>query len=273
MAYQRVTVVVAGSHADVLCDAFGEAGAISTEVADADEGTERERAFYAEPGADLAAWPRCRVSALFPAGHDVARALDRALAACGIEALAAASVDRVEDADWVALTQRQFEPIRAGERLWIVPTWHAPPEPGALNVVAATASALKAADAPAMEQPVFERLDDADWVALTQRQFAPIRVGERLWIVPSWHETPDPGAINVALDPGAARSAASFAASNLAPVSSSGKRSSASKPLKTWRQLPQRTCPCFAFNCCGVTRKRDRQCVHVVISIAACAAR
>jgi ribosomal protein L11 methyltransferase len=29
-------------------------------------------------------------------------------------------------------------------------------------------------------------------------------VGERLWIVPTWYELPDPGAVNVILDPGAA---------------------------------------------------------------------
>ena len=75
------------------------------------------------------------VSALFPGEHDVARALDRALAECGLAHPQAASIDRVEDADWVALTQRQFEPIRAGERLWIVPTWHAAPDPGAVNVI------------------------------------------------------------------------------------------------------------------------------------------
>ena len=34
--------------------------------------------------------------------------------------------------------------------------------------------------------------------------FEPIRVGGRMWIVPSWHEPPDPAAINVLLDPGAA---------------------------------------------------------------------
>jgi hypothetical protein len=50
-------------------------------------------------------------------------------------------------------------------------------------------------------------------------------------------------------------------------VSSSGKRSSDSKPLNTWRQRPQRTWPCFAFSCCGVTRKRARQLPQVVISI------
>src|SRR5512139_1999172 len=32
----------------------------------------------------------------------------------------------------------------------------------------------------------------------------PIRITERLWIVPSWCAAPDPDAVNVALDPGLA---------------------------------------------------------------------
>jgi len=135
MAWQRVGLVVEGDRAEALAEALEDAGAVATDLSDADAGTASERAVFAEPGADAATWPRCRVSALFPDGHDAARAVDAALAACGLETLAAASLDRVEDTDWVALTQRQFQPIRAGERLWIVPTWHAPPEPGAVNVV------------------------------------------------------------------------------------------------------------------------------------------
>ena len=38
----------------------------------------------------------------------------------------------------------------------------------------------------------------------TQRQFGPIRVSERLWIVPTWSEVPDPAAVNLRLDPGLA---------------------------------------------------------------------
>jgi ribosomal protein L11 methyltransferase len=45
---------------------------------------------------------------------------------------------------------------------------------------------------------------EQDWVRLTQSQFDPIRINERLWIVPSWHEAPDPQAINLVLDPGLA---------------------------------------------------------------------
>lgn len=33
---------------------------------------------------------------------------------------------------------------------------------------------------------------DADWVRLTQSQFPPIQVGDRIWIIPSWHrDDPD----------------------------------------------------------------------------------
>lgn len=47
-------------------------------------------------------------------------------------------------------------------------------------------------------------LEAQNWVQLTQAQFDPIRVSEHLWIVPSWHEAPDPAAINLILDPGMA---------------------------------------------------------------------
>ena len=47
-------------------------------------------------------------------------------------------------------------------------------------------------------------IEEQDWVRITQSQFGPIQIGSRLWIVPSWHENPDPAAINLMLDPGLA---------------------------------------------------------------------
>jgi ribosomal protein L11 methyltransferase len=135
MGWQRVELVVAGEDAEALAEALEAAGAISAEISDADAGTPGENAVYAEPGADVTLWPHSRVSALFAGDSDASRAAGDALDASGIASIGGASVERVEDADWVALTQRQFDPIRAGERLWIVPTWHEPPEPGAVNIV------------------------------------------------------------------------------------------------------------------------------------------
>ena len=45
---------------------------------------------------------------------------------------------------------------------------------------------------------------DQDWVRLTQSQFEPIHIGQRIWVVPSWHQAPEPDAIVLELDPGLA---------------------------------------------------------------------
>ena len=68
---------------------------------------------------------------------------------------------------------------------------------------------LLAACAPAAGLDVLpdyteETVEEQNWVQLTQAQFDPIRVSDRLWIVPSWHEAPDPEAIVLVLDPGMA---------------------------------------------------------------------
>ncbi|MDX1800355.1 MAG: 50S ribosomal protein L11 methyltransferase, partial [Marinobacter sp.] len=47
-------------------------------------------------------------------------------------------------------------------------------------------------------------VEDKDWVRSWMDDFTPLRFGERLWIVPSWHDAPDPDAANLLLDPGLA---------------------------------------------------------------------
>lgn len=135
MAWQRLAAVVPGTGAGALAEALEAAGAVSTETTDADAGTAAESAIFAEPGADAAVWPRCRLVALLPEGADARALLEAALAEAGCALLEPAAIDRLEDTDWVRETQRQFEPIRAGERLWIVPTWHEAPDPRAVNLV------------------------------------------------------------------------------------------------------------------------------------------
>ena len=135
MAWRRLSVVVPGAGAAAVAEALEAAGALSTELTDADAGTAAESALFAEPGADPGVWPRCRLVALFPAGADADALLAGALAAAGCRCLEPPAEDLLEDTDWVRETQRQFEPIRAGRRLWIVPTWHEAPDPLAVNLV------------------------------------------------------------------------------------------------------------------------------------------
>lgn len=135
MGWLRVGLVVRGEHAEALGDALEARGAVAIDLADADAGSVREAARFAEPGADVGLWPRCRVSALLDEEEDAHTLVAAALRESAAESLQGTSVERVEEADWVARTQREFQPIRAGERLWIVPSWHAPPVADAINVV------------------------------------------------------------------------------------------------------------------------------------------
>lgn len=63
--------------------------------------------------------------------------------------------------------------------------------------------AVEMADEPCPEIE-FELLADRDWEREWMDGFAPLKMGERLWIVPSWHDAPDPDAVNLLLDPGLA---------------------------------------------------------------------
>ncbi|RJX33756.1 MAG: 50S ribosomal protein L11 methyltransferase [Oxalobacter sp.] len=64
---------------------------------------------------------------------------------------------------------------------------------------------------PYILRPVAEQ----DWVRLTQSQFDPIHIGKNIWVVPSWHEAPDPDALILELDPGLAFGTGSHATTRL----------------------------------------------------------
>jgi ribosomal protein L11 methyltransferase len=49
-----------------------------------------------------------------------------------------------------------------------------------------------------------ETIQEQDWVRATQSQFDPIKITDKLWIVPTWHTSPNAAAINIVLDPGLA---------------------------------------------------------------------
>jgi ribosomal protein L11 methyltransferase len=72
-------------------------------------------------------------------------------------------------------------------------------DPAALLDAAARACGL--AETPAFQ---LARIDDEDWVRRSREQFAPLSVGARLWVGPSWHEPPAGVPAALRLDPGLA---------------------------------------------------------------------
>ena len=114
--------------AEALSDALLDLGAQSVTIEDAHADTPDETPRYGEPGIGaISAWPDTRISALVDLRSDARALMEAAACAAGLPAAPEYELARVDDDDWVRRTQSQFAPLQVGERLWIVPSWCAPP--------------------------------------------------------------------------------------------------------------------------------------------------
>ncbi|HLO63895.1 MAG TPA: 50S ribosomal protein L11 methyltransferase [Azonexus sp.] len=136
MTWQNVSFLTDASHAEPMCDALLEAGALSASIEDADAGTPDEQPQFGEPGSvNTPGWTHSKVVVLLEPDADVAAVLGEAAQAIGLAEIPAFTVQPVAEQNWVQLTQSQFDPIRVSERLWIVPSWHESPDPAAINLI------------------------------------------------------------------------------------------------------------------------------------------
>lgn len=136
MPWLSLVVDSDAEHAEALSEALLELGALSVDLLDADADTPDEQAIFGEPGEPPpGVWQHNCVSALFDSDTDVSAILLKAIANIGLEQLPEHRIETLADNDWVRLTQSQFEPIPISPRLWIVPTWHTPSDPSAINIV------------------------------------------------------------------------------------------------------------------------------------------
>lgn len=122
------------NRAEPLSEALFAAGAISVSVEDAEVGTEFETPQFGEPGSpETPLWRTSRVVALFEPGDDLQQRIADAKEKVSLGDTPT-EIAEVAEQDWVRLTQSQFDPIRINDRLWIVPSWHAAPDPAAINL-------------------------------------------------------------------------------------------------------------------------------------------
>jgi ribosomal protein L11 methyltransferase len=129
-----------------------------------------------------------------------AEALSDALMEAGALSVSVEDADEGTDAEKPLFGEPGMEPTEAAwEHSRVVALTDVDADQAA--IVAEAAAAIKLAEAPAFTT---RAVDDEDWVRLTQSQFAPIHIGKNIWVVPSWHEAPDPDALILELDPGLA---------------------------------------------------------------------
>lgn len=116
----------------------------------------------------------------------------------------AISVDIHDPHAGTSMEQAIFnEPGEPCEKLWDTASITALFDSGA-NPLQRVAQAAANAGLDRVPDCVQGEVQEQDWVRLTQSQFSPIRISNRLWITPTWHDAPEPDAINLILDPGLA---------------------------------------------------------------------
>lgn len=122
--------------AETLSDYLMENGAFSVSIEDADADTDQEKPIFGEPGMEIEdfAWDRSRLKVLCDDSFDIAATIHNAENedVCGPIDIDACV--EIPDNDWVRMTQAQFPPTQIRNDLWIVPSWHQPPNPQAINI-------------------------------------------------------------------------------------------------------------------------------------------
>lgn len=133
------------------------------------------------------------------ASGDDAEALADALMAAGALSVSIEDRDAGTAAEQAQFGEPGLDDPKAWQRNWVV---------ALLEADADVAALIAALDLPADIEHEVDAIPEQDWVRLTQSQFEPIPISERLWIVPSWHVAADfvnsPQAIVLELDPGLA---------------------------------------------------------------------
>ncbi|MCK9490092.1 MAG: 50S ribosomal protein L11 methyltransferase [Xanthomonadales bacterium] len=119
-----ITVQTLARHEERLSSAFEDVGALAITLLDA-----RDQPIYEPAPGKTPLWNRLTMQALFAADAD-ARSLLFALNALqpGLD-LARATIEHIADRDWQRAWMDDFQPMRFGRQLWIVPSDHELPEP------------------------------------------------------------------------------------------------------------------------------------------------
>jgi ribosomal protein L11 methyltransferase len=131
--------------------------------------------------------------------RDHAEALSDALMEAGALSVSVEDADEGTDAERPLFGEPGMEPAEAAwEHSRVVAL--AEQDANHAAIVTEAAAACGIAVPPYSLRPVAEQ----DWVRLTQSQFDPIHIGKNIWVVPSWHDAPDPNGLILELDPGLA---------------------------------------------------------------------
>ena len=130
MPWLQIILETREAEAERLAEALHEAGAAAVSLQDAAD----QPLFQLAPG-ETPLWADTHVIGLFEEGTDAEAVLAQLQRHGGADAPLRAHIATLPDQDWERAWMDQFHPLRFGERLWVVPHWHTPPDPDAVNIM------------------------------------------------------------------------------------------------------------------------------------------
>ena len=134
-AWINLKIRAGADYAHIMSDALIELGALSCAIEDSYLNSENEEALFGEPNIPSnTIWQHNTVESLFDAAVSIDTIINELKNITGLSHIDY-TLDSVEEQNWVALTQSQFEPINILDKLWIVPSWHTSPNPDAINII------------------------------------------------------------------------------------------------------------------------------------------
>lgn len=135
--------------------------------------------------------------------RDNAEALSDALMEAGALSVSVEDADEGTDAERPLFGEPGMEPAEAAwEHSRVVALTDADVDHAAIVAEATAACGIDTSSG--LPSYTLRPVADQDWVRLTQSQFEPMHIGKNIWVVPSWHDAPDPHALVLELDPGLA---------------------------------------------------------------------
>ena len=143
MPWLKLKLQVAEAQAQPLTEALEEWGAISVTLEDAADQPVFETHWDKTP-----LWSQVKVTGLFPEHTDTADILARTGALLGLAQTPPHEIEALGDEDWARSWMTRYQPLEVGRHLWIVPSWCAPPEPEAVNIILDPGLAFGTGDHP-----------------------------------------------------------------------------------------------------------------------------
>jgi ribosomal protein L11 methyltransferase len=128
MAWIQITFTLSSDNVDIFTSVLENIGAVSVTFLDAQDQPIYEPELNTTPF-----WQQTEVVALFEQTDSVENIVNQVEQIFG--SIPTYCIEIIEDKDWTRAWMDEFQPMRFGQKTWICPSWHTPPESDAVNIL------------------------------------------------------------------------------------------------------------------------------------------